>query len=79
MIGAISSVAIRCPTLVVVPGAEPIGFDRKLRAVSGALVRQCVEMPRVYDGAPHNICDAFPDRCVGDVLDFLTRRFGLGG
>jgi hypothetical protein len=33
---------------------------------------------RVYDGAPHNICDAFSDRCTGDVLEFLTRRFGLG-
>jgi 3-oxoadipate enol-lactonase len=66
---------IRCPTLVVVPGAEPIGstanyepFRRNVRDV---------EM-RVYDGAPHNICDAFPDRCAGDVLDFLGRRFGLG-
>jgi pimeloyl-ACP methyl ester carboxylesterase len=66
---------IECPTLVVVPGAEPIGstanyepFRRHVRDV---------EM-RVYDGAPHNICDAFPDRCAGDVLDFLGRRFGLG-
>jgi 3-oxoadipate enol-lactonase len=66
---------IQCPTLVVVPGAEPIGstanyepFRRHVRDV---------EM-RVYEGAPHNICDAFPDRCAGDVLDFLGRRFGLG-
>ncbi len=66
---------ILCPTLVVVPGAEPIGstanyepFRRHVRDV---------EM-RVYEGAPHNICDAFPDRCAGDVLDFLGRRFGLG-
>ena len=66
---------ITCPTLVVVPGAEPIGstanyepFRRHVRDV---------EM-QVYDGAPHNICDAFPDRCAGDVLDFLGRRFGLG-
>jgi pimeloyl-ACP methyl ester carboxylesterase len=66
---------IQCPTLVVVPGAEPIGstanyepFRRHVRDV---------EM-RVYDGAPHNICDAFPDRCAGDVLDFLGRRFGPG-
>ena len=66
---------IHCPTLVVVPGAEPIGstanyepFRRHVRDV---------EM-RVYEGAPHNICDAFPDRCAGDVLDFLGRRFGLG-
>ena len=66
---------ITCPTLVIVPGAEPIGstanyepFRRRVRDV---------EM-RVYEGAPHNICDAFPDRCAGDVLDFLGRRFGLG-
>src|SRR5258708_29973069 len=25
-----------------------------------------------------NICDAFPDRCAGDVLDLLARRFCLG-
>ena len=66
---------IGCPTLVVVPGAEPIGstanYEPFRRLVSD------VEM-RVYDGAPHNICDAFPDRCTADVLDFLTRRFGLG-
>jgi 3-oxoadipate enol-lactonase len=66
---------IRCPTLVVVPGAEPIGstvnYEPFRRLVND------VEM-RVYEGAPHNICDAFPDRCAGDVLDFLGRRFGLG-
>jgi 3-oxoadipate enol-lactonase len=66
---------IGCPTLVVVPGAEPIGsvanyepFRRNVRDV---------EM-RVYEGAPHNICDAFPDRCADDVRDFLIRRFGRG-
>ncbi|MGH7061260.1 MAG: alpha/beta fold hydrolase, partial [Stellaceae bacterium] len=66
---------IRCPTMVVVPGAEPIGstenYEPFRRLVPDVEVR-------VYDGAPHNICDAFPDRCAADVLDFLTRRFGLG-
>jgi 3-oxoadipate enol-lactonase len=64
---------IQCPTLVVVPGAEPIGSTANYEPFR-RLVPD-VEM-RVYDGAPHNICDAFPDRCAGDVLDFLTRRFG---
>ena len=32
---------------------------------------------RVYEGAPHNVSDAFLERCAGDVLDFLGRRFGL--
>ncbi len=66
---------IRCPTLVVVPGAEPIGSTANYEPFR-RLVPD-VEM-RVYDGAPHNICDAFPGRCAADVLDFLTRRFGLG-
>ena len=67
---------IRCPTLVVVPGAEPIGSTANYEPFR-RLVPD-VEM-RVYDGAPHNICDAYPARCAGDALDFLGRRFGLGG
>ena len=66
---------ITCPTLVVVPGAEPIGSTANYEPFRRHI--KDVEM-RVYDGAPHNICDAFPDRCTGDVLDFLGRRFGLG-
>jgi pimeloyl-ACP methyl ester carboxylesterase len=66
---------IACPTLVVIPGAEPIGstahyepFRRHVRDVELT----------VYDGAPHNIGEAFPERCADTVLDFLGRRFGLG-
>jgi pimeloyl-ACP methyl ester carboxylesterase len=66
---------IRCPTLVVVPGAEAIGSTANYEPFR-RLVGD-VEM-RVYDGMPHNICDALPDRCAADVLDFLGRRFGLG-
>jgi 3-oxoadipate enol-lactonase len=66
---------IQCPTLVVVPAAEPIGSTANYEPFR-RLVPD-VEM-RVYDGAPHNICNAFPDRCTSDVLEFLTRRFGLG-
>ncbi|HEX3417246.1 MAG TPA: alpha/beta hydrolase [Stellaceae bacterium] len=63
---------ICCPTLVVVPGAEPIGSITNYEPFQRLITD--VEM-RVYEGAPHNICDAFPDRCAGDVLDFLGRRF----
>jgi pimeloyl-ACP methyl ester carboxylesterase len=66
---------IRCPTMVVVPGAEPIGSTANYEPFR-RLVPD-VDM-RIYDGAPHNICDAFPDRCAADLLDFLTRRFGRG-
>jgi pimeloyl-ACP methyl ester carboxylesterase len=66
---------ITCPTLVVVPGAETIGSTANYAPFRRQM--KDVEM-RVYEGARHNICDAFPDRCAGDVLDFLGRRFGLG-
>jgi 3-oxoadipate enol-lactonase len=66
---------ILCPTLVVVPGAEPIGSTANYEPFRRHV--KDVEM-RVYEGAPHNICDAFPERCAADVLDFLGRRFGLG-
>ncbi len=65
---------IRCPTLVVVPGAEPIGSAANYEPFR-RLVPD-VEM-RVFEGAPHNICDAFPDRCAEEVLAFLSRRFAL--
>jgi 3-oxoadipate enol-lactonase len=63
---------IGCPTLVVVPGNETVGsianYDpfRRLGDVEF----------RVYDGLPHNICDAVPDRCAADLREFLKRRFG---
>ena len=65
---------ILCPTLVVIPGAETVGslanYDpfRRLRDVEF----------KVYGGLPHNICDAVPDRCAGDLRDFLRRRFPAG-
>lgn len=65
---------IACPTMVVIPGAETVGtLDnyepfRRLRDVAF----------RVYDGLPHNICDAVPDRCAADLRDFLDRRFPPG-
>ena len=62
---------IACPTMVVIPGAETVGsLDnyepfRRLKDVEF----------KVYDGLPHNICDAVPDRCAADLRDFLDRRF----
>jgi pimeloyl-ACP methyl ester carboxylesterase len=62
---------IACPTMVVIPGAETVGtianYDpfRRLRDVEF----------RTYDGLPHNICDAVPERCAADVLAFLNKRF----
>ncbi len=63
---------IRCPTLVVVPGNETVGT-----AANYEPFRRLSDVEfRVYDGLPHNICDAVPDRCAADVRDWLRRRFG---
>jgi 3-oxoadipate enol-lactonase len=62
---------IECPTLVVVPGAETVGTVANYEPF-----RRLPDVEfRVYDGLPHNICDAVPDRCAADVRDFLARRF----
>ena len=63
---------IRCPTLVVMPGGETVGSIANYEPFRKL---PDVEM-RAYDGLPHNICDAVPDRCAEDVRDFLRRRFG---
>jgi 3-oxoadipate enol-lactonase len=63
---------IRVPTLVVIPGGETVGSVANYEPFRRL---DDVEF-RVYDGLPHNICDAVPDRCAEDVRDFLRRRFG---
>jgi 3-oxoadipate enol-lactonase len=66
---------IGCPTLAVIPGAETVGSVANYEAFRRL---RDVEF-RVYDGMPHNICDAVPDRCAADLRDFLRRRFGGRG
>jgi 3-oxoadipate enol-lactonase len=63
--------SIQCPTLVVIPGAETVG---SLENYEPFRRLKDVEF-KVYDGLPHNICDAVPDRCSADLRDFLVRRF----
>lgn len=62
---------IRCPVLVVVPGADPIHpVDDYL------LIKR--QIPNcefvVYEGLPHNITDAVPDRCAGELRGFLLKH-----
>lgn len=64
---------IKCPTLVVYPGAETVGSTHNYDAMRDNIPD--VEMIS-YEGLPHNICDSVPDRCTGDVLRFLEKRFG---
>lgn len=63
---------IRAPTLVVIPGAETVGSLANYEPF-----RRLADVEfRVYEGLPHNICDAVPDRCAADLRDFLSRRSG---
>jgi 3-oxoadipate enol-lactonase len=64
---------IKCPTLIVYPGAETVGSTRAYDAMAARIPDAEVIS---YQGMPHNICDSLPDRCVDDVLAFLRRRFG---
>lgn len=64
---------IRCPTLIVMPGAETVGSTTNYDVMRERIPD--LEF-LAYEGMPHNICDAVPDRCARDVLDFLERRFG---
>lgn len=67
--------AIKAPTLIVAPGAEPIGavslYDDMLKRIKDA---QLI----VYENARHNVYDYMPDRCVADVLAFHDKRFPAG-
>jgi len=62
---------IRCPVLVVVPGADPIHpVDDYL-----LLKRQLSHCDFVvYEGLPHNITDAVPDRCAEELRRFLQKH-----
>jgi 3-oxoadipate enol-lactonase len=59
---------IRCPTLAIAPGKDPI---HKLEhySVLEERIANCEFV--VYDGLPHNITDAVPDRCAKDYRRFL--------
>ena len=59
---------IVAPTLIVAAGKEAIGnasaYQRMHELIAPSQLVQ-------YDTAAHNICDAYPDRCVDDLLQFL--------
>jgi len=63
---------IKCPTLLVMPGAETVGSTQNY-AIMRSKIPDCELI--AYDGLPHNICDIVPDRCAADMLAFLRRRF----
>jgi len=62
---------IRCPTLVVVPGGDPIHGVDEYRVLE-RLIPDCEFI--VYEGMPHNITDAVPDRCARELKRFLLEH-----
>ena len=59
---------IQCPTLVVVPGGDPIHGVEEYRVLEQS-IPNCEFI--VYEGMPHNITDAAPDRCAQELRRFL--------
>jgi pimeloyl-ACP methyl ester carboxylesterase len=57
----------------VAPGHEPIGSNSTYEAMAAAIPR--AELI-VFDGMPHNIGDAAPERCAAEALRFLARQAG---
>ena len=62
---------IACPMLVVVPGADPLHPADEYRPIAER-VPGCEFV--VYDGLPHNITDAEPDRCAQELKRFLLKH-----
>jgi pimeloyl-ACP methyl ester carboxylesterase len=62
---------IACPTLICAPGAEPIGHHGQYEAMRDAIPK--AELV-TFEGMPHNIGDAAPERSAHTVLDFLARH-----
>lgn len=59
---------IRCPTLAVAPGADPIHTVDEYRVLKQR-IPDCEFV--VYEGMAHNITDAVPDRCAEEIKRFL--------
>jgi 3-oxoadipate enol-lactonase len=66
---------IRCPVLAVAPGGDPIHSIENYRALPDR-IPGCEFI--VYEGLPHNITDAVPDRCAQDLKRFLLKHRAAG-
>jgi 3-oxoadipate enol-lactonase len=66
---------IRCPTLICRPGLASEGIGR---SDIYETMRDRIPNARLvtYEGLPHHLTDAVPERCVADVLAFLRWNFG---
>ena len=59
---------IRCPVMVVAPGADPIHLIDEYELLRRE-IKQCEFI--VYEGLPHNLTDTVPNRCAKELLHFL--------
>jgi pimeloyl-ACP methyl ester carboxylesterase len=59
---------IACPTLIVAPGHEPIGQNSTYEMMARAI--PLAEL-LVFEGMPHNIGDAAPERCAAALVGFI--------
>ncbi|RMI17294.1 alpha/beta fold hydrolase [Pseudoroseomonas wenyumeiae] len=64
---------ITCPTLIVAPGHEPIGSSSHYEQMEAAIPN--AELV-VFEGMPHNIGDAAPERSATEALRFIQRHPG---
>jgi 3-oxoadipate enol-lactonase len=64
---------IACPTLIVAPGNEPIGTNNHYEEMAKAIPASELV---VFEGMPHNIGDAAPERCAWEALRFIERHPG---
>ena len=60
-----------CPTLAIAPGDDPIHTIDHYRVLKEK-IPDCEFI--VYEGLPHNITDAVPDRCAEDYRRFLLKH-----
>ena len=63
---------IRCPTLIVAAGREPIGDASAYQRMHERIARSV--LIRYDDVTVHNICDGYPDRCADELLRFLGQH-----
>lgn len=66
---------ITCPTLLIIPGAGKIGDYSGFERMKARIPQLTV---KVYEDMPHNVWDSQPERCVADLLEFLTATGHVG-
>ena len=59
---------VHCPCLFILPGGDPLHTADHYDVLKRVPRQQTLR----YEGLPHNITDAVPQRCAADLLTFLN-------